>query len=172
MRSATAWIRTGRSIRRDHTLPRRPACAAAFPSPAVIRRCRQRAKPVPGGVQPNLQAPTLISYSLRVQREIFPNTSFSIGYVGTHGYHELLGLDANEPAPVICPASPCPANLPNAYAGQRHDRLPADGSRASGNVLHPGGLRGRESDLQFGDRARRGLGFRAATAPTTRWKST
>jgi hypothetical protein len=64
-------------------------------------------------VQPNLQAPTLISYSLRVQREIFPNTSFSIGYVGTHGYHELLGLDANEPAPVICPASPCPANLPN-----------------------------------------------------------
>lgn len=70
------------------------------------------AKPSPGGLQPNLQAPTLISYSLRVEREIFPNTSFTIGYVGTHGYHELLGLDANEPAPVVCPASPCPANYP------------------------------------------------------------
>ena len=70
------------------------------------------AKPVPGGVQPNLQAPTLISWSLRVQREILPNTSLTVGYVGTHGYHELLGLDANEPTPVICPAAPCPANFP------------------------------------------------------------
>lgn len=70
------------------------------------------AKPVPGGVQPNLEAPTLISYSLRVQREILPNTSLTVGYVGAHGYHELIGLDSNEPAPVICPASPCPATYP------------------------------------------------------------
>ena len=32
-----------------------------------------------------------------------------MGYVGSHGYHELIGVDANEPFPVICPASPCPA---------------------------------------------------------------
>jgi hypothetical protein len=67
------------------------------------------AKLVPGGVQPDLQTPTLISWSLRVERELSPNTSLTIGYVGSHGYHELIGIDANEPAPVICPAAPCPA---------------------------------------------------------------
>jgi hypothetical protein len=36
----------------------------------------------------------------------------TIGYIGSHGYHELIGIDANEPVPVICPASPCPAVYP------------------------------------------------------------
>lgn len=70
------------------------------------------AKLVPGGVQPNLKTPTLISWSLRAQRELSPNTLLSIGYVGSHGYHEIVGADANEPVPVICPASPCPAVYP------------------------------------------------------------
>jgi hypothetical protein len=70
------------------------------------------AKLVPGGVQPNMQTPTLISWSLRVQRELSPNTSLTVGYVGSHGYHELIGVDANEPVPVICPASSCPAVFP------------------------------------------------------------
>jgi hypothetical protein len=73
------------------------------------------AKLVPGGVQPDMQTPTLISYSLRVQRELSPNTSLIVGYVGSHGYHELIGIDANEPFPVICPASPCPANYPKGF---------------------------------------------------------
>ncbi|HEY2459593.1 MAG TPA: carboxypeptidase regulatory-like domain-containing protein [Candidatus Acidoferrum sp.] len=67
------------------------------------------AKIVPGGVQPDLQTPTLISWSLRIEHEITPNTSFTIGYVGSHGYHELVSLDANEPIPV-CPAPPCTAS--------------------------------------------------------------
>jgi hypothetical protein len=70
------------------------------------------AKLVPGGVQPDMQTPTLISWSLRVQRELSPNTVLTVGYVGSHGYHELIGIDANEPVPVICPASPCPAVYP------------------------------------------------------------
>ncbi|MGB2634133.1 MAG: carboxypeptidase regulatory-like domain-containing protein [Candidatus Acidiferrum sp.] len=70
------------------------------------------AKLVPGGVQPNMQTPTLISWSLRVERELSPNTVVTVGYVGSHGYHELIGVDANEPVPVICPASPCPAVYP------------------------------------------------------------
>ena len=70
---------------------------------------------VPGGVQPDLQAPTLISWSLRVQQAITANTSLTVGYVGSHGYHELLGIDANEPFPVICPASPCPATYPSTF---------------------------------------------------------
>ena len=70
------------------------------------------AKLVPGGVQPDMRTPTLISWSLRAQRELTPNTALTIGYVGSHGYHELIGIDANEPAPTICPASPCPASYP------------------------------------------------------------
>jgi hypothetical protein len=68
------------------------------------------AKLVPGGVQPDLKTPTLISWSFRIQQELTVNTALTIGYVGSHGYHEILGIDANEPFPVICPAAPCPAN--------------------------------------------------------------
>jgi hypothetical protein len=78
------------------------------PSAAV----RATAKLVPGGVQPDLQTPTLISWSLRIERELSPNTAVIVGYVGSHGYHELIGVDANEPRPTICPASPCPAVFP------------------------------------------------------------
>lgn len=71
------------------------------------------AKLVPGGVQPNLQTPTLISWTFSLQQELTANTVLTVGYVGSHGYHELLGVDANEPFPVICPASPCPAVYPS-----------------------------------------------------------
>ena len=73
------------------------------------------AKLVPGGVQPDMNTPTLISWSLRVQQEITPDTSLTVGYVGSHGYHELIGIDANEPFPVICPASPCPTTYPSTF---------------------------------------------------------
>jgi len=73
------------------------------------------AKLIPGGVQPDMQTPTLISYSLRIQQQLSPNTSLTLGYVGSHGYHELIGIDANEPFPVICPASPCPATYPATF---------------------------------------------------------
>lgn len=67
------------------------------------------AKLVPGGVQPDMKTPTLISWTLKLEHEISPNTSITVGYVGSHGYHELVGVDANESPSVICPASPCPA---------------------------------------------------------------
>ncbi|HEV3059960.1 MAG TPA: carboxypeptidase-like regulatory domain-containing protein [Vicinamibacterales bacterium] len=67
---------------------------------------------LPGGVQPDLSTPTLVSYSARVERALSSNTSLSVGYVGSHGYHEIIGVDANAPAPVVCPASPCPATFP------------------------------------------------------------
>jgi hypothetical protein len=75
------------------------------------------AKLVPGGVQPDMKTPTLISWSMRVEQQISPNMSLTVGYVGSHGYHELVGVDANEPFPVICPASPCPANYPSTFPG-------------------------------------------------------
>jgi len=91
----------------------------AGPFPATV-------KLIPGGVQPDMQTPTLISYSLRIQRELSPNTSLTVGYVGSHGYHELIGIDANEPFPVICPASPCPATYPATFpAGIAGTPVPA-----------------------------------------------
>lgn len=84
------------------------------------------AKLVPGGVQPDMRTPTLISWSLRVQRQLSPNTSLTVGYVGSHGYHELVGIDANTPVPVICPASPCPATYPSSFpAGIAGTPVPA-----------------------------------------------
>ncbi len=84
------------------------------------------AKLIPGGVQPDMKTPTLISYSLRVQQQLSPNTSLTVAYVGNHGYHEIIGVDANEPFPVICPAAPCPANYPATFpAGIAGSAVPA-----------------------------------------------
>ncbi len=84
------------------------------------------AKLVPGGVQPNLYTPTLISYSFRIQQELTENTAITVGYIGSHGYHEILGIDANEPFPVICPASSCPATYPSSFpAGIAGTPVPA-----------------------------------------------
>lgn len=83
-------------------------------------------KLIPGGVQPDMQTPTLITYSLRIQQQLSPNTSLTVGYVGSHGYHELIGIDANEPFPVICPASPCPPSYPKGFpAGIANTPVPA-----------------------------------------------
>ena len=118
---------------------------------------------VPGGVQPNLQMPTLISYSFGIEQEITPNTSLTMRYVGSHGYHELIGIDANEPVPVICPASPCPAVYPNefpgaAWPGRRFPRAP---------ITSPPAHRKRIRRLPT-----RGRGSPSATAITTRCNST
>jgi hypothetical protein len=78
------------------------------PFPATV-------KLIPGGVQPDMKTPTLISYSLRVQQQLSTNTSLTVGYLGNHGYHEIIGIDANEPFPVICPAAPCPATYPATF---------------------------------------------------------
>ena len=72
---------------------------------------------VPGGVQPDVKMPTLISYSLRIEQELTPNTSLTVGYVGTHGYHQLIGIDGNTPIPTICPTSTCPTTYPSNFPG-------------------------------------------------------
>ncbi len=63
----------------------------------------------PAGVQPDLATPANVNYSLTIQHAITPTTTISAGYIGSHGYHELLSIDANLPSPTYCPNSPCPA---------------------------------------------------------------
>ncbi|HEY1213453.1 MAG TPA: carboxypeptidase regulatory-like domain-containing protein, partial [Bryobacteraceae bacterium] len=66
----------------------------------------------PGGVQPDMYTPTVVTYTLKIEQKIAPNTALTVGYVGSHGYHEILSLDANQPNPTVCPAAPCPDSLP------------------------------------------------------------
>jgi hypothetical protein len=96
---------------------------ANFPVP--VSPVPSTAKLSPGGVQPDLKPPTLISYSLRLEQELTPNTSLTVGYIGSHGYHEIIGLDANEPAPVVCPTSPCPATFPANFEALTGAPVPA-----------------------------------------------
>jgi len=53
----------------------------------------------PSNVQPNIDTPTVLQWSLRVEQEVAPHTSLTLGYVGSHSYHQILSEDLNEPVP-------------------------------------------------------------------------
>ena len=65
----------------------------------------------PSNVQPDIATPTVLAWTFKIEQQIAPATSLTIGYVGSHGYHQILSEDQNTPATVICPASGCPAAL-------------------------------------------------------------
>jgi hypothetical protein len=67
----------------------------------------------PSGIQPDARTPGLVTYTFRIEQQIAPETSISASYVGSHGFHEVLSVDANEPAAGVCPTSACPAGLAN-----------------------------------------------------------
>jgi hypothetical protein len=106
--------------RTDQNAPFNPTYSVAALSVSKLPLSTASAPPgnallVPGGVQPDLKMPTLISYSLRVEQALSQNTSLTVGSVGPHGYHEIVGVDGNTPVPTICPASPCPATYPKTF---------------------------------------------------------
>jgi hypothetical protein len=57
----------------------------------------------PSTVQPDISTPSVIAWTLRVEQQVAPNTSLTVGYVGSHGYHQILSEDLNEPASVVEP---------------------------------------------------------------------
>jgi hypothetical protein len=65
----------------------------------------------PAGIQQDLYTPTVIAYTFRVEQLLSKDTLLSVGYAGSHAYHETLSLNYNQPYPAICPAAPCPADL-------------------------------------------------------------
>jgi hypothetical protein len=62
---------------------------------------------IPSGVQPNLQTPAVVSYTLKIEQQITQDTTLSAAYIGSHGYHELLSVDTNLPSAVY----PYPAQV-------------------------------------------------------------
>ncbi len=65
----------------------------------------------PSTVAADLSTPALLSYSLRIEQQLAPATSLTVGYNGSHGYHQILSGDLNEPSFVLCPNPACPASV-------------------------------------------------------------
>jgi hypothetical protein len=64
-------------------------------------------------VQPNIEPPTVLGWTFKIEQEVAPHTALGVGYVGSHSYHQILSLDQNTPSWVICPDVQCPAGVPN-----------------------------------------------------------
>ncbi len=65
----------------------------------------------PSNVQPDIATPTVLAWTVKLEQQIAPATSLTIGYVGSHGYNQILSEDQNTPPTVVCPAASCPAAL-------------------------------------------------------------
>jgi len=65
----------------------------------------------PSNVQTNISTPTVLAWTFKIEQQVAPATSLTVGYVGSHGYHQILSEDQNTPATVTCPAPGCPASL-------------------------------------------------------------
>jgi len=65
----------------------------------------------PSNVQTDIETPGVLTFTVKVEQQLAKNTSLTIGYIGSHAYHQILSEDQNEPAFVICPASNCPATI-------------------------------------------------------------
>jgi hypothetical protein len=53
----------------------------------------------PSNVQPDIATPAVLEWNLRIEQQVAPNTSLTVGYAGSHSYHQILSEDMNEPVP-------------------------------------------------------------------------
>jgi hypothetical protein len=65
----------------------------------------------PSGIQSDVYTPASLSYSFNVEQKLAANTSVTIGYIGFHGYNQILSEDVNEPVPTPCPYAICPGGV-------------------------------------------------------------
>jgi hypothetical protein len=70
------------------------ACGPGVPSPCT--------RYSPGGIDQNANTPTVEEWNFGVERELTPNMSLRVSYVGSHGYHLLMAADPNTIVPQIC----------------------------------------------------------------------
>jgi hypothetical protein len=75
------------------------------------------AKVTPSTVQTNLFTPAVVEWRLRIEQQLAPRLTLMVGYAGSHGYHQILSEDQNEPVPSYTstgepyyPSSPVDAN--------------------------------------------------------------
>jgi hypothetical protein len=74
----------------------------------------------PSTVATNISTPAVFSYTLRVEQQLAPSTSLTLGYNCSHSYHQILNGDLNEPAFEVLPNNviyyPTTTKLNNAVA--------------------------------------------------------
>jgi hypothetical protein len=67
----------------------------------------------PSNVQTDISTPAVVSYTLQIEQQIGHASSLTVAYVGSHGYHQILSEDQNEPASIVCSVdAACPAGVP------------------------------------------------------------
>jgi len=94
--------------------------------------------PLPsGGFDYSAKTPVVQQWSFTIEQQITPTTGLSVGYVGSHGYHNLGPSSSNPTNSVICPAAPCPASLPG---GTRYFASSAQSARLNPAVASGGPL--------------------------------
>jgi len=77
-----------------------PSCGPGVPSPCTTY--------APQGVQPNAKTPAVNEWNFTVERQLNNETSLSVAYVGSFGYHGLISIDPNSiPAQVCQDANGC-----------------------------------------------------------------
>jgi hypothetical protein len=81
----------------------------------------------PSNVQTDIDTPTVLAWTFKIEQQIAPATSLTVGYAGSRGYHQILSGDLNEPAFITCPNPSCPAAL------------------ASGTIYYPGTVKANPS---------------------------
>ncbi len=57
----------------------------------------------PSTVATDLATPSLLAYTLKIEQQIAPATTLTVGYDGSHSTHQILSADLNEPNFVIEP---------------------------------------------------------------------
>jgi hypothetical protein len=55
----------------------------------------------PSTVDSGISTPALLAYDVKVEQQIAPSISISIGFTGSHSYHQILNGDLNEPAYMV-----------------------------------------------------------------------
>ena len=71
----------------------------------------------PSTVQTDMSTPAVMAYTLRIEQQLARATSITVGYLGSHAYHQILSADLNEPAFVVCPDPACSASHENLAPG-------------------------------------------------------
>ena len=81
----------------------------------------------PSTIDTGIHTPTLLSYTLKIEQQIAPSTTLTVGYNGSHSYHQIMNGDLNEPAftivngavyyPSTTKANPAVANTTSWWSG-------------------------------------------------------
>ncbi len=76
------------------TTPLPPGCGPGVPKPCTTYAGR--------GVDAGAKTPTAVEWNYSIEQALSQNMSLRIGYVGSHSYHNLIGVDPNSIPSQIC----------------------------------------------------------------------